>query len=52
MVVIVNRHVIGGVDELRSMDATHLSCIRRLPAAEVTLITGRFGSSVGIELVY
>jgi hypothetical protein len=52
IVVIVNRHVIGGPDELRSMDATHLSCVRLLPATEVALLTGRFGSSVGIELVY
>jgi hypothetical protein len=50
IVVIVNRHVIGGLDELRRMDATHLSCIRRLPAAEVSGLTGTFGS-VGIEVV-
>jgi hypothetical protein len=42
----------AGLDELRSMDATHLSWIRRLPAAEVSLLTGTFGSSVGIELVH
>jgi hypothetical protein len=39
-VVIANRHIIGGIDELRSMDVTGLACVRRLPAAEVTLITG------------
>lgn len=52
IVVIVNRHVIGGLDELRDMDATHLSCIRRLTAADVSALTGTFGSTVGIELVY
>lgn len=52
IVVIANRHVIGGVEELRAMDANGLACIRRLPAAEVSLLTGRSGWSDGIELVF
>jgi hypothetical protein len=52
IVVIVNRHIIGGVDELRSMQAINLMCVRRLPAAEVSLITGTLGWADGIELVH
>jgi hypothetical protein len=52
IVVIVNRHVIGGVDELRSMDMTDLVCVRRISAADVSLITGTMSSAVGIELVH
>jgi hypothetical protein len=52
LVVIVNRHVVGGVDELRSMEATGLVCVRRLPAAEVSLLTGTLGMAAGIELIY
>jgi hypothetical protein len=52
IVVIANRHIIGGIDELRSMDVTGLACVRRLPAAEVTLITGTLGTAAGIELVH
>jgi hypothetical protein len=52
IVVISNRHVIGGVDELRGMDPAGLACIRRLSAAEVSLLTGTAAWSIGIELVY
>jgi hypothetical protein len=52
IVVIANRHVIGGVDELRSMDGAGLVCIRRLSAAEVALLTGTSGLGSGIELVF
>jgi hypothetical protein len=51
IVVIANGHVIGGVDELHDMDANGLACIRRLSAAEVTLLTGATGRNEGIELV-
>jgi len=51
MVVIVNRRVVGGLDELRSMGATDLVCVRRLAAAEVYLITGTSPPDGGIELV-
>ena len=51
IVVIVNRQVIGGLDELRSMGATDLVCVRRLRAAEVYLITGVSPPDGGIELV-
>jgi hypothetical protein len=52
IVVISYRHVIGGVDELRGMDPAGLACIRRLSAAEVSLLTGTAAWSIGIELVY
>jgi hypothetical protein len=52
IVVIANRHVIGGVDELREMDTAGLVCVRRLPAAEVSLLTGTAARSDGIELVF
>ena len=52
IVVIANRHVIGGVDELRAMEVNGLVCVRRLSAAEVALLTGRSGWSDGIELVF
>jgi hypothetical protein len=52
MMVIANRHVIGGVDELRGMDTAGLVCVRRLSAAEVSLLTGRTAWSDGIELVF
>jgi hypothetical protein len=51
IVIIANRHVIGGVDELRRMERFGLVCIRRLSATEVSLLTGAFGWSAGIELV-
>jgi hypothetical protein len=51
MVVIVNRRVIGGLDELRSMGVTDLVCVRRLAAADVYLITGTSPPNGGIELV-
>jgi hypothetical protein len=52
VVVIVNRHVIGKVDELRSMDVTDLACVRRLSAADVSLMTGAVSSAIGIELIH
>jgi hypothetical protein len=52
VVVIVNRHVIGEVDELRSMDVTDLACVRRLSAADVSLMTGAVSSAIGIELIH
>jgi len=52
IVVIANRHVIGGVDELRTREATDLLCVRRLSAEDVSLITGTLSSAVGIELVH
>ena len=52
IVVIANRHVIGGLDELRAMEVSGLVCVRRLSAAEVSLLTGRSGWSDGIELVF
>jgi hypothetical protein len=51
MVVIMNRRVIGGLDELRSMGVTDLVCVRRLHAADVYLITGSSPPDGGIELV-
>ena len=51
MVVIVNRHVIGAVDELESMGVSGLACVRRLSAADVALITGTTALDGGIELV-
>ncbi len=51
-VVIVNRHAIGDVDDLRSMEVTGLACVRRLSAADVSLITGTLAIAVGIELVH
>jgi hypothetical protein len=52
IVVIANRHVIGGVDELRGMDTAGLVCVRRLSSAEVSLLTGTTAWSDGIELVF
>lgn len=51
MVVIVNRHVIGGLDELESMRVNGLFCVRRLSAADVALLTGMTALDGGIELV-
>jgi hypothetical protein len=52
IVVIVNRHVIGDVDELASMGVTGLVCVRRLSSADVALITGTTALDGGIELVH
>jgi hypothetical protein len=51
-VVIVNRQAIGGLDELRGMGITRFAYIRRLPAAEVLMLTGMLAPDGGVELVY
>jgi hypothetical protein len=51
MVVIENRQVQGGLEQLRSIDARHVRSVRRLSAAEVYQMTGRAVSSGGVEVV-
>jgi hypothetical protein len=51
IVVIANRQVIGGADELRIMGVTGLLCVRRLSAADVYQITGGSAPDGGVELV-
>jgi len=50
-VVIVNRQVIGGINELRHMGIDKFVCVRRLSPAEVLLISGMLAPDGGIELV-
>ena len=52
MVVIENRQVLGGLEQLRSIDARHVRGVRRLSAAEVYQMTGRSVSSGGVEVVF
>lgn len=51
-VVIVNRHAIGGLQELHDIATDQFVCVRRLTAAEVLMITGVLAPDGGIELVY
>jgi hypothetical protein len=51
MVVIENRQVRGGLEELRGIDARHVRSVRRLSAAEVYQMTGRAVSSGGVEVL-
>jgi len=51
MVVIENRLVRGGLEQLRSIDARHVRGVRRLSAAEVFQMTGRAVSSGGVEVL-
>jgi hypothetical protein len=52
MVVIENRQVRGGLEQLRSIDARYVRAVRRLSAAEVYQMTGRAASSGGIEVLF
>ena len=51
IVVIVNRAIRGGVNELRDIESSNVRSIRRLTAAEVFSITGRSAPSGGIEVL-
>jgi hypothetical protein len=51
IVVIINRSIRGGVNELRDIEASNVRSIRRLTAAEVFSITGRSAPSGGIEVL-
>jgi hypothetical protein len=51
IVVVVNRSIVGGVDELRSIEARAVRAVRRLSAADVFQLTGRSAPSGGIELI-
>jgi hypothetical protein len=51
VVVVMNRHVIGDQDELRSMGTAGLLCVKRLTAADVYQITGTSAPDGGVELV-
>jgi hypothetical protein len=50
-VVVVNRMVRGGVEQLRSLDARVVRSVRRLSAADVYQITGKASSSGGVEVL-
>jgi hypothetical protein len=52
IVLIVNHHVIGSLEELHSIGLTGLICVRRLSPPEVALMTGTSVLTGGIELVY
>ena len=52
LVVVMNRHVIGDLEELRTMGVAGLACVRRLPAAELALITGITATEGAVELVH
>jgi hypothetical protein len=52
MVVIENRHVQGGLEHLRGIDARYVRAVRRLSAADVYQMTGRAASSGGIEVLF
>jgi hypothetical protein len=52
MVVIENRHVRGGLEQLHSIDARYVRAVRRLSAADVYQMTGRASSSGGIEVLF
>ena len=52
IVVIVNRRVVGGPQELRALQATAFGCVRRLSAADVAIMTGTNAPAGGVELVY
>jgi len=52
MVVIENRQVRGGLEQLRSIDASYVRAVRRLSAAEVYQMTGRASSSGGVEVLF
>jgi hypothetical protein len=51
MVVIENRMIRGGVEQLRDVDARIVRSVRRLSAADVYQITGKATSSGGIEVL-
>jgi hypothetical protein len=51
MVVIENRQVRGGLEQLRGIDASYVRAVRRLSAAEVYQITGKTSSSGGVEVI-
>jgi hypothetical protein len=50
-VVVMNRMVHGGVEQLRSLDARIVRSVRRLSAADVYQITGKASSSGGVEVM-
>jgi hypothetical protein len=50
-VVIMNRAVNGGLDQLRGLDARVVRSVRRLSASDVYQITGKAASSGGVEVV-
>jgi hypothetical protein len=52
VVVILNRRVVRGLEELRTMQGFALVSVRRLSAAEVAIMTGTNAPAGGIELVY
>jgi hypothetical protein len=51
-VVIVNRTVRGGLEQLRSLDARIVRSVRRLSSADVYQMTGKASSSGGVEVVF
>ena len=51
IVVVVNRSIVGGVDELRGIETRAVRAVRRLSAADVFQLTGRSAPSGGIELI-
>ncbi|HEY9225583.1 MAG TPA: hypothetical protein VIP11_02975 [Gemmatimonadaceae bacterium] len=51
IVVVVNRLVSGGVEQLRDLDARVVRSVRRITAAEVFMITGRSAPAGGVEVV-
>ena len=52
ILVIVDRTVRGGLEELRDIDARLVRSVRRLTAADVYQITGRSAPSGGVEVVF
>jgi len=52
IVVVVNRTIVGGINELHGISPSAVRSVRRLSAADVFHITGRSAPSGGIELVF
>lgn len=51
ILVVLDRHVLGGVSELRGIATKITKSVRRLSAADVFQITGRMAPSGGVEVV-
>jgi hypothetical protein len=51
ILVIVDRHVLGGVSELREIATKITKSVKRLSAAEVFQMTGHAAPSGGVEVV-
>ena len=48
--VVIDRRVIGGLEELRAMEVTDVASVRRLTVAEVFQLTGVAVSAGGVEV--